>query len=404
MAGSSDSHGMNTPALKHAVASIPALVSALLACSNAATTDGGAGAGGTTGGSGGSAGQVAAGTSGSGTATGGAGGAGGVGSGGAPGGSGGSGGSDASGAAGGTAGAGGTMAASGGAGQGGSSGAATGGGSAGVGGPPGTGCTVGPWPAADPAVAGPFTTVTETDVGPDAGVGENEGELVAFTMFRPEELGRDGLCHPVVTWGNGAGSNPGLYGVLLRHLASHGFIVIASDSPKVATGDPPPMVAGVAWVLEQNADPASPLYQHVDATHVGATGHSLGGFATSQAASDSRITTMSPVCGAGNPRSLHGPALLVCGGMDDIALCSNIESAFDSIDGQPAMFANFLAADHASWVTFRGSTPSPVEAAITAWMRVHLMGDEALRSWFYGPSCKLCTDSAWAIQQKMMTE
>jgi predicted dienelactone hydrolase len=208
----------------------------------------------------------------------------------------------------------------------------------------------------------------------------------------------------VITWGNGSGSNPGLYGVLLRHLASHGFVVIASDSPSVATGDPPPMIAGVTWVLEQNADPASPLYQHIDPSHIGATGHSLGGFATGQAASDSHITTISPVCGAGNPRTLHGPALLVCGGLDEVVPCSGIESAFDSIDDQPAMFANYLSADHADWVTFRGSTPSPVEVAVTAWMRVQLMADAALRSWFYGPSCKLCSDPAWEIRQSMMDQ
>jgi hypothetical protein len=51
-----------------------------------------------------------------------------------------------------------------------------------------------------------------------------------------------------------------------------------------------------------------------------------------------------------------------------------------------------------------GSKPSPVETAITAWMRVHLMGDDSLRSWFYGASCKLCTDSAWIITQKNMDQ
>jgi hypothetical protein len=37
-------------------------------------------------------------------------------------------------------------------------------------------------------------------------------------------------------------------------------------------------------------------------------------------------------------------------------------------------------------------------------MRVQLMGDTSLRSWFYGADCALCTDSAWEISQKMMDE
>ena len=264
-------------------------------------------------------------------------------------------------------------------------------------------CTIGAWPEIDPAMPGPFTAVTEENVGPLAGEGE-DGEPVAFTMFRPQELGQAGLCHPVVSWGNGTGSSPGLYGVLLRHLASHGFVVIASNSPNVADGDPPPMVAGVTWVIEQNDDPSSVLYRHIDVTHVGGTGHSQGGFATTQAGGDDQITTIAPLCGAANQRNLHGPALLLCGGQDDVVPCSSIQNAFDGIDNQPVMLANYLEADHANWVTFRGTEISPMETAVVAWMRVHLMGDTSLRSWFYGASCGLCTDSAWEISQKTMDE
>ena len=272
------------------------------------------------------------------------------------------------------------------------------------GGASGTPCTVGAWPTADPTVAGPFATVTETNVGPAAGQGADGGPPVAFTMFRPKDLSQGGLCHPVVTWGNGTGSNPSLYKVLLNQLASHGFVIIASDSPNVSQGDPPPMVAGVTWVLQQNDDPTSELYQKIDTTHIGATGHSQGGFATTTAGGDSHIVTIAALCGASTQRNLHGPAMLYCGGMDTTVPCSTIMNTYNAITNQPVMLAEYLAADHASWVTFVGKTPSPVEAAVTAWMRVHLMGDTALRSWFYGASCKLCTDPGWSIMQKMMDQ
>ena len=265
-------------------------------------------------------------------------------------------------------------------------------------------CTVGGWPAADPAVAGPFTTVTENNVGPAAGAGADGGAPVAFTLFRPKDLSQGGLCHPVITWGNGTGSNPSLYKVLLNHLASHGFVVIASDSPNVAQGTPPPMVAGVTWVLEQNADPTSELYQKIDTMHIGATGHSQGGFATSTAGADSHITTIAPLCGAAATRNLHGPAWLFCGGMDTTVPCSTVQNAFNAISNVPVMQADYLSVDHGSWLTFRGTKPGAVEVAVTAWMRVQLMGDSALRSWFYGPTCKLCTDSGWQVTQKMMDQ
>ena len=324
--------------------------------------------------------------------------------------SGGSGGATASG---GSPATGGTTATGGASAKGGSTGAAGKGGSPGAGGTTGTGgahadagaaCTVGPWPAADPTVAGPFATVTENNVGPAVGVGADGGAPVAFTMFRPKDLSQGGLCHPVVTWGNGTNANPSLYKVLLNQLASHGFVVIASDSPNVSQGSPAPMVAGVTWVLQQNDDPTSELYQKIDTTHIGATGHSQGAFATTSAGSDSHITTIAPLCGASTQRMLHGPAWLFCGGMDTTVPCSTIQNAFNGISNVPVMLAEYLSVDHASWITFRGSTPGPVEAAVTAWMRVQLMGDTALRSWFYGPSCKLCTDAGWQVMQKMMDQ
>jgi hypothetical protein len=49
-----------------------------------------------------------------------------------------------------------------------------------------------------------------------------------------------------------------------------------------------------------------------------------------------------------------------------------------------------------------GKQPSVVYGAVTAWMRLHLMADEALKPWFYGESCQLCGDAGWNIEQKNM--
>jgi hypothetical protein len=305
----------------------------------------------------------------------------------------GSGGSSATGGKAGSAGA-----ATGGAASGGASSAGAGGGSV-----PGDGCTIGAWPAADPSTAGPYEVVTENDVGPEAGEAGEDGTVPRFTLFRPETLSPDGLCHPVVTWGNGTGSTPNLYRSLLGNLASHGFVVIGSNNENVGQGDPKPMLVGVTWVLEQNEDPSSVLYHRIDVSHIGATGHSQGAFATSSAAGDSRITTSVPIEGAQVQRNLHGPAMFFCGGMDDIVPCDSAQNALDAVTTLPAMYAEYLSVDHGSWLG-RGGQPSVVETAVTAWMRVHLMADDSLKPWFYGPSCKLCTDSGWVIQQKNMDE
>jgi hypothetical protein len=237
-----------------------------------------------------------------------------------------------------------------------------------------------------------------------AGVGVDGGAPPQFTLFRPKDLAQGGLCHPLITWGNGTGSTPSMYKVLLNNLASHGFVVIGSNSPNVAQGNPAPMIVGVTWVLQQNDDPTSELYHRIDTTHIGATGHSQGAMATSQAATDSHITTSVPICGAMTERNLHGPAMFFCGGQDTVVGCSGAQNALTAVTTLPAMFAEYVSADHGSWMTFMGSKPSPVETTITAWMRVHLMGDTTLRSWFYGASCKLCADSAWIVTQKNMDQ
>jgi len=358
---------------------------------SAGGTGGGSDAAGTTGGAGttGAAGTTGgAGTTGAAGAGGSAAGTMGPGAGGAPGGRGG-----VTGGRGGSAGGG----------RGGGSGGPTDGGA--TGGDSGA-CVPGSFPTADPSKAGPFAVTTENNVGPAAGVGVDGGAPPTFTLVRPTDLRQGGLCHPVITWGNGHGTTPSLYARLLNQLASHGFVVIASNSSQVSMGDPPPMLVGVTWVLEQNDDPTSVLYQRIDTSHIGASGHSEGALSTMRAGADARIVTIAPIEGSMATKSLHGPALLMCGGMDTTLPCDGHVTSFNGITNQPVMLADQLAATHTSWVGGGGGGAgalNPFIVALTGWMRVQLMGDGALRSMFYGPNCTLCQDTAtWQVMQKML--
>lgn len=246
----------------------------------------------------------------------------------------------------------------------------------------------GDWPAADPAKAGPFPTVTENMVGPG----------MAFTMVRPKDLTKR---HPVITWGNGTGTTPPTYRALLELYASHGFIVIASNSMNVAQGTPPPMLDGVTWVLAQDMTAGAALFEHVDREHIGATGHSQGAFAASSAGLDERIKSIAPIQSLGASRGLHGPVLGLCGTMDMTVPCSGNMRSFSSISDQPAMYAELKAADHTNWIFSPGGA-HPYWVITNAWFRVHLMGDTALRPMFYGADCTYCKDAAWVIMRKMM--
>lgn len=256
------------------------------------------------------------------------------------------------------------------------------------GGAPQTPPVAGDWPEADPAKPGPFATVTETEVG----------HGMAFTMVRPRDLMRR---HPVITWGNGTGTTPPTYGALLDLYASHGFIVIASNSENVAQGDPPPMLDGVTWVLEQDMTPGTALFEHVDRENIGATGHSQGAFAASSAGLDARIKSIAPIETLGASRGLHGPVLGLCGTMDEIVPCSSNMRSFSAIADQPVMYAELKVADHTNWIFSPGGA-HPFWVITNAWFRVHLMGDVALRPLFYGADCSYCNDDAWVVMRKMM--
>jgi hypothetical protein len=280
------------------------------------------------------------------------------------------------------------------------------------------------WPTADPTVAGPFAIATDKNVGPLAGYtpdpiyGDTQQR---FNVYRPKDLATSGYCHPILVWANGHGDNPeqnpplcvvdsatnkwcGTYPVLINQLASHGFVVVASLSSTTSRGDPLPTIVGLNWLLTQAEDSTSQYYHRLDTSHIGALGHSEGGMSTCKAAADPRITAIGTVSGTSTLASLHGPALFICGGKDTVVSCDSVSAVYKTVTDQQAMFMNNLAADHGGW-EYQNGAKGPDIFALTAWFRVHLMGDTANRKYFYGTSCTLCTDSRVTVtQNSLMTQ
>jgi hypothetical protein len=294
----------------------------------------------------------------------------------------------------------------------------------GAGGSPVSACVGKDWPTADPTVAGPFEVAADKKVGPLAGYLPDPtygDEQQRFNVYRPKNLADSGYCHPVLVWANGHTDNPepnppkcivdaaanrwcGTYPMLMDQLASHGFVVIASLSTTTSKGDPMPTIVGLNWLLEQAEDPASPYYHRLDTAHIGALGHSEGGMSTCKAAPDPRIKAIATICGTSALTVLNGPALFFCGDKDTVAKCDGIQKNFATVKDQPAMFVNNLAADHGSWLGQNGPK-GPTIFGVTAWFRVHLMGDTANRKYFYGSSCTFCSDNRVKVERNdLMTQ
>lgn len=274
------------------------------------------------------------------------------------------------------------------------------------------------WPTANPAAAGPFEVVADKEVGPLAGSLPDPiygNQQQRFNVYRPKNLENSGYLHPILIWANGYGDNPepkgpcktdpasnqwcGQYLPILKHLASHGFVVVASLS--TATGrEPYPTLVGMDWIIEQNEDPSSPYYHRLDTSKIGQLGHSFGGMSTCLTASDPRYKALATICGTSTLSGVHTPMLFFCGGKDNVVSCDNVKSTYQTVKDYPAIFINETDADHGSWV-YTGANGVSLSMA-AAWFRVHLMNDTANRKYFYGPNCTFCTDRRVKVERNSL--
>jgi len=135
---------------------------------------------------------------------------------------------------------------------------------------------------------------------------------------------------PGITFGHGFLQPVTQYTSTLSHLATHGFIVIASQSE----GGLFPNHANFAkdlrfcldWLEAENANPASIFFASIDTAAFGASGHSMGGGASILAAKDDlRIKALAPTAPADtSPSSIAAmtsvgiPTRLVVGTQDTI--------------------------------------------------------------------------------------
>lgn len=107
---------------------------------------------------------------------------------------------------------------------------------------------------------------------------DREGKLC--DIFYPSPLGTDPqgqqpFLHPLIVWANGSGVPTERYAYFIRHLASWGFVVVASRDDM--TGDGSTAVDAANFMLNAANTSDSPFFGKLDTARVGVTGHSQGG-------------------------------------------------------------------------------------------------------------------------------
>lgn len=254
--------------------------------------------------------------------------------------------------------------------------------------PPEGGCGQALPAVTDYTADGPFAPAT---------VVNNTGPNGQYTIFKPGNLGANGFKHPPTTWGNGITTMPNFYDGMLKTVATHGFVVIASNSTNVTAQL---MTQGLDWLVQQDA---SGEYQgKLDTKCLLTIGYSLGGGAAITAGAHADVVATVSLHGlTGTPGGLHDPLLLLTSTTDTFVTASGfVQPAYNGSNVQTFMGTLSNAGDP----TNKGHLiplgfGDPDRAPMIAWMRLWAYGDAGAKALFYEDSCTLCT-APWTNPQR----
>jgi hypothetical protein len=225
-----------------------------------------------------------------------------------------------------------------------------------------------------PSSAGKLPRVTTTDgPGPFNGVTKVMNTPPGGWLIYPKEIGKDGIKHPLFVFGPGGGTTPQTYessGMHWDRYGSYGFVIYVLPR---STGDGAAMKAGLDWLIAQNDEMSSPLYQKLDTTKICASGHSMGSVTTFDFMPDDRVTTTIHISGgsfdAMGPSNLSKPTMFLCGAT------ASADVAVAQCDGDfnttkvPTYYTNIQGSDHLTSGRLGWE-------AIIAWMLWHLADQE----------------------------
>lgn len=227
-------------------------------------------------------------------------------------------------------------------------------------------------------VAGPWAVTKIVS----AAACDSEGRLC--DIWYPTNLGTNpikglasGFKHPVISWANGTGQLPAKYAYLLNHLASWGFIVVASRDD--GTGNGKTTVDAANFIKTQGNTASSVFYNKVDGTNVGGAGHSQGG--------DSVVRLL-----AANNTTFKTYAAYHAGPWFFAILCCNLTTGTLSSSGanKSIIYFNGTAdADDRTWYNATPATAQKVYGLLTGNKHDDEMGN---------PNCQAGTNCANGVQ------
>lgn len=206
-----------------------------------------------------------------------------------------------------------------------------------------------------------------------------------FTVYYPNALNSN-KKYPVIVFANGTGISASRYPVVLEHFASWGFIVVGNEDQ--ATNSGKSTNASLAFLLSENNNKNSPLYQKIDTNKIGITGFSQGGASVFTAMADEQYRQHYKTAIAVSPvneelaqknnypayklNTIKIPTMIIAGTKGDFEMklvspLDKMTQMYNKINA-PKLMARRIGADH-------DNMQSWADGYRTAWFMYHLQND-----------------------------
>ena len=206
-----------------------------------------------------------------------------------------------------------------------------------------------------------------------------------FTVYYPNALNNN-KKYPVIVFANGTGISASRYPVVLEHFASWGFVVIGNEDQ--ATNSGKSTNASLAFLLSENNNKNSPLYQKIDTNKIGITGFSQGGGAVFTAMADEQYRQHYKTAIAVSPvneelaqknnypayklDAIKIPTMVIAGTKGDFEMklvspLDKMTQMYNKINA-PKLMARRIGADHDNMQFW-------ADGYRTAWFMYHLQND-----------------------------
>jgi len=223
---------------------------------------------------------------------------------------------------------------------------------------------------------------------------------------------------PVVIFGHGFLGAARRYGVIYRHLAAHGFYVLAPQYPDPIFGRPNSLPTDGMFATIEFLDSLSRIPgNRLDPRRVGLVGHSMGGGAAFLAARRDRLGRVKAIAGLSpwgpantTAESLRIPTLVIAAENDGSTPVENVRREFFDPAPGPCYFLlirngghnGYL--DHTCWIEDRFekfdrvSQLRAVRTYLAAFLGFYLESDVRYGPWLFG--AELARDTTVSFERK----